>query len=290
MPSKSTTIQVAIIALLLAVLVVPSTGNAQVRSLISGECDCDSLTGQTLCEYTVLSGSPALSHIIMPIAENCAEIFSITSPFFTFGSPQLHKDNFCGEIFGIKADQELAEGQMTTITIIYDGCFRLGVDVIYAALKGGPNCELFPVEGVVDCDPPSCIKWSLDAEVVDFQIRKPGAYTSCLATMTLEANCQVNVGFESFGDLIPVRSTDQDPISAFYATTPPDQTDPPAEFLPPADFNQHTLVVPMDAGEYRFSIWGKIVIGNEVTACEYGDDATISLELENHITYVDPEQ
>ena len=107
MPSKSITIQVAIIALLLAVIVVPSTGSAQLKSLISGECDCDSLTGQLVCEYTVYSGIPALSHIIFPLAENCVEVFSVTSPFFTFGSPQLHKDNFCGEIFGIKADQEL---------------------------------------------------------------------------------------------------------------------------------------------------------------------------------------
>jgi hypothetical protein len=226
----------------------------------------------------------------MPIAENCVEVFSVTSPFFTFESPQLYKDNFCGEIFGIKADQELGEGQMTTITIFYDGCFELGIDVIYAALKGGPNCEIFPVEGVVDCDLPSCIKWSLDAGVMGFQVRKPGAYTSCIATMTLESNCRVNVSFESFSDLISVRSSRSGPISAFYATTPPDQTDPPAEFLPPADFNQHTLVVPMDAGEYRFSIWGKIVIGDEVTACEYEDDATISLELENHNTYIDQDQ
>ena len=249
MRSKLQSTQLIVTMWLFATLVYPLIGNAQVRSEIAGNCECDPLTKQMVCEYIVSSGTPALSHIIFPIAANCIGTFSVTSPYFTFGPPKLHKDNFCGEIFGIKADQELGEMQTTTITVTYDGCFRKGIDIVYAALKGGPNCQLFPVEGVVDCDQQTCIKWSLNAEVVEFQVRKPGTYASCLANMTLEANCQVTAGFESFGDLIPVRSssarlTSASPglISAFYATTPPEQPSPP-EFLTPADFNQQTGAV-----------------------------------------------
>lgn len=268
-------------------LASPLLVNAQ-DSYITGGCYCDYETRQTICTYEVFSGSPALSHMIFPMVPDCYDQFITTSDFFNFDTLQSYQDNFCGEIYGMKADQELEEGQWATFTITYDGLFPTGMGVVYAALKGGPNCEVFPVEGVIDCTPPPCIKWSLDASVFDFRIRKPGTYAACLALMTVESNWQINIGFDSFGDLIPVLPYGSGQIPAFYATAPAEQASPPEQFLTPADFDQQVLVVPIGAGEYRFSLWGKIEIGDEVTACEYGDEAIISLELENHEAYVDP--
>lgn len=272
---------------------IPVVATAQdVQSGIGGDCECDEESQTTTCTYTVISGRPALSHLLFPIPENCVGRFTVTSPFYTFSAPQTFNDQFCGEVFGIKADQELPEGQMTTFTITYedvcdDGTIGMVFATVFAALKGGPNCELIPVQGVVDCPLVPCVDWSLDASEFDFYIRKPGIFASRLATMTVEANTQVNITFESFGDLVPVQASESDPIAAFYATAPAEQPNPPALFLVPADFNQQVLIIPGDDEPHQFSLWSKIVNEIATTACEYHDAATITLTLENHEPWID---
>ena len=265
----------------------PLLVNAQ-ESYITGGCYCDYETRQTICTYEVFSGRPALSHMIFSMVPDCYDQFITTSDFFNFEPLQTYYSQWCGDIYGMKAEQELDEGQWASFTITYDGLFPLGMGTVYAVLKGGTVCDSFPVQGVIDCTPPPCIKWSLDAAIIDFEIRKPGTYAACLAIMTVESNWQINIGFDSFGDLIPVQPFGSSQIPAFYATAPAEQASPPEQFLTPVDFDQQVLVVPIGAGEYRFSLWGKIVIGDDITACEYGDDAIISLKLENHEDYIDP--
>jgi len=182
---------------------------------------------------------------------------------------------------------------MTTFTITYedvcdDGAIGMVVaGMLFAALKGGPNCELILVPGVVDCPFVPCVEWSLDATEFDFYIRKPGSFASRLATMTVEANTQVNITFESFGDLIPVQASESDPIAAFYATAPAEQTNPPELFLAPVAFNQQVLIIPGDDEPHQFSLWSKIITERATTACEYHDAATITLTLENHEPWID---
>jgi len=259
----------------------PQIVRAEVPSLITGECVYDSSLAQTICNYTVFSGRPALSHLIFPIPANCVERFTVSSPFFTFQEPQTYNDQFCGEIFGIKADQELDEGQVETFTITYDGAETLDIDVVYVALKGEANCELFPVPGVIDCPPVPSVRWSLQAREFEFQIKKPGAYAACLTTMTIESNMQVNVKFESFGDLIATECASAGSILMHYATAPVGEQRPPLDFLTPDEFNAHALVVPQDATAFEFSLWARIVVTNETSACEYRNNPVIQLILEN---------
>jgi hypothetical protein len=257
--------------------------------MITGECYYDYETRQTICTYEVFSGTPALSHMIYPMVPVCDDQYTVTSEFFDFDTPQLYQDNFCGEIYGMKADQELEEGQTATFTITYDGLFPTGMGTVYAALKGGPNCQVFPVEGVIDCTfQPNC-EFSLDFNVYDFYIRKPGVFAGLLATMTATSNLPINITFESFGDLNPVQASGSIPIPAFYATAPAELPDPPAQFFAPVDFNQQVVIIPADEAEHRFSIWSKLMVGKEISACEYMDDAIIRVEIENLEDYIDPE-
>lgn len=276
---------------LIIYLASPCLVNAQ-ESNISGGCYCDYETRQTICTYEVFSGRPALSHMIFPMIPVCVDKFTVTSDFFNFEAVQTYYDNFCGEIYGMKADQELGEGLMETFTITYDGLFPLGMGTVYAALKGGPNCEIFPVEGVIDCTfQPEC-EFSLDFSIYDFMIRKPGTWSGLLATFAATSNLPINITFESFGNLNPVQASQEAgsiPIPAFYATAPAELPDPPAQFFAPVDFNQQLIVIPGDEVEHRFSIWSKLMVGKEISACEYMDDAIIRVVIENLEEYIDPE-
>ena len=265
----------------------PQIVGAEMPSLITGECVYDSSLAQTTCNYTVFSGRPALSYFIFPICANCADQFTVSSPFFTFQEPQAYNDQFCGEVFGIKADQELAEEQVATFSIVYNGLCSTGVSIVYAALKGEADCELFPVPGVIDCPPVPSVRWSLQAREFGFQIKKPGAYAACLTTMTIESNMQVNVKFESFGDLIATECASAGSIPMHYATAPVGQQRPPADFLTPDEFNARAVVVPQDAAAFEFSLWARIVVTNETSACEYRNNPVIQLVLENSILVVD---
>ncbi|HUU46529.1 MAG TPA: hypothetical protein VM118_12430 [Acidobacteriota bacterium] len=265
-------------------VVIAGPQGVELTSSIIGECDCDSLTNTTKCTYKVFSGRPALSHLIYPLAANCVERYTVSSPFFTFAAPTLYKDRFCGDVFGIKADQELPEGDVTTFTVIYEGGCAHNIGMVDAALKGGAFCELIPVPGVLECDTLPCVEWSIDGSAFDYYVKKPGAYSGRMSTMTVKANMPVTVNFESFGDLIGVGMTW---IEAFYATAPADQTVPSMPFLPPAEFNQQVLNIPGDNEYHAFSLWSKIMVRTDATACEYHDEAIIQLVLENQKTWID---
>lgn len=291
MLSGSISVRLHISILVLVCLVAPALADAQ-ESYITGSCYCDYETGQTICTYEVFSGTPALSHMIYPMVPVCDDQYTVTSDFFSFEAVQTYYSLWCGEIYGMKADQELGEGLMATFTITYDGLFPLGMGTVYAVLKGGTVCDSFPVQGVIDCTfQPDC-EFSLDFTIYDFMIRKPGVFSGCLATMTAVSNLPINITFESFGDLNPVQArqaSGSTPIPAFYATAPAELRDPPVQFFAPVDFNQQVVIIPADEVEHRFSIWSKLMVGKEISACEYMDDAIIRVVIENLEDYIDPE-
>ena len=267
----------------------PQIVGVEVPSSITGGCYCDYETGQTICTYEVFSGTPALSHMIFSMVPVCDDQYTVTSDFFSFEAVQTYYSQWCGEIYGMKAEQELGEGLMATFTITYDGLFPLGMGTVYAVLKGGTVCDSFPVQGVIDCTfQPEC-EFSLNFTVYDFHIRKPGVFAGLLATMTATSNLPINITFESFGDLNPVQASGSTPIPAFYATAPAESPDPPAQFFAPVDFNQQVVIIPADEVEHRFSIWSKLMVGKEISACDYMDVAIIRVVIENLEDYIDPE-
>ena len=252
-------------------------------STIRGDCDCDTASGTTTCTYTVLSGRPALSHLVFPIVPDCVEDFTISSEFFDFKGPDAFYNPHCGEIFGIKNEHGMADGQVETFTITYDAIYPTGI--VYAILKSGPYCEAIPVPGVIDCPFVPCVKWAVDGTRFDFFVRKPGDYTALMAKMAVTANIPVTVSFASFEDLTGMQNSPPGMIPTFYAITGVEQAIPPGQFLPPAVFNQLILTVPGDEQTFEFALWTKILVGTQITACEYNDAAIITLVLENNTTW-----
>ncbi len=257
------------------------------QTAIVGDCVYDSVTFQMTCTYVVFSGIPALSHLIFPIPKNCDQSYTVISPYFNFESPQTYTDVFCGEIYGIKSDRELGEGQVEQFTVIYDGVQSYDVGTIYAALKGGANCEIFSVPAVIECPLVPSLRLSLEATDFVFKIKKPGAYGARLATMSLTSNTPVSISFKEFGELVPAEGFDQNAIPAYYATAPFTRETPPDNFLSPIDFNNHIINIPGDEIEYRFSIWTRIEVTNQNSACEYTNKAVIQLLLENSLLAID---
>ncbi len=259
--------------------------SASIRSIIVGECDCDSVSQTVTCTYTVVSGIPGLSHLVFPMPPNCVENFTFSSEFFNFEEPAAIRNPHCEDAFGLLDEQGMGDGQEETFTITYDACYPIGE--VYALIKSGRNCEMIPVPGVVDCPFVPCVEWSLDASAFNFYVRKPGIFASRLATMIVEGNIDLNITFESFGDLLPVAGSGSGAIPAFYATAPAAEPNPPLLFLTPADFNQQGLTIPGDEQEHRFSLWSKIEVTNVVTGCEYQNEAAITLTLENSEAWID---
>ncbi|MBI5868347.1 MAG: hypothetical protein HZB43_08690 [candidate division Zixibacteria bacterium] len=248
---------------------------------IVGGCDYDSVTQQTICKYTVYSGNPALSNLTFPIPNRCASLITVSSPLFKFSGPETYNSKWCGPIYGLKTEQGMKERQVTTFTIVYDGISPLGIGIVSANLKGGTNCEKFPVQGVVDCQDLPCVQWSLDATEFDFRIRKPEVLAGRLATMTVQGNTSSKITFSLFDNLAPLDGSGSPAIPASYAITPSDQPAPPVQFLSPALFNLQLLSVPGDETPHRFSIWSKIAPDRTIKACDYRNAAIITLTLEN---------
>ncbi len=254
---------------------------ARIPSRIVGVCDFDSVTQQTTCKYTVYSGCPALSNLTFPIPARCASLITVSSPLFSFTGPQTYNSKWCGSIYGLKTDQGMKERQVTTFTIVYDGINPLGIGIVSANLKGGTECEKFPVQGVVDCQELPCVQWSLDASEFDFRIRKPEVLAGRLATMKVQGNTSSTITFSLFDDLAPLDGSGSPAIPASYAITPSDQSVPPVQFLIPALFNQQFLSIPGDETPHLFSIWSRLAPDRTIKACDYVNSAIITLTIEN---------
>ncbi|UCG60794.1 MAG: hypothetical protein JSV52_10730 [Candidatus Zixiibacteriota bacterium] len=276
---------------ILVSLLVSNVAGIDFPSNISGDCMYDEATDRTICTYVVASGTPALSHLIIPFSENCIDKFEVTSSFFRFENPQAYDDPFCGEIYGIKSDREMGDGQVETFTISYVGNWmhKVGMDVVYAALKAANNCEVYPVPGVADCDfVPQC-EFSVNFTVSEFYTRKPGDYAGPIVCLTATSNLPINITFDSFGDLYPQASFGTGFIPALYQTAPVEQVQPPPAFLTPAEFNEQKVIIPDDEEEHSFCIWWKLSLGPEISGCEYSDDAAIVIEIENLEQYIELE-
>jgi hypothetical protein len=256
---------------------------AEVASFITGECVCDSSLDQTICNYTVFSGSPALSRFVLPMCAECEGRFKVSSPFFTFQEPQTYNDRDLGQVYGIMSDQRMNEKQVAGFTVTYDCICSTGVTTVRAVRVDNSSSELFTVPGATKCPPRYCVKVSLEGSESGFRVKKPGVFAAPLATMLVKSNVAAKIKFCSFGNLTPVAGGGTESISMRYATAPVGQTEPPAAFMDSCHFKNHQLFVPRNV-QFQFSLWARIEVTNEIPACEYSHDAVIQLTLENFST------
>jgi len=138
------------------------------------------------------------------------------------------------------------------------------------------------------------IVWTLSGSRYDWRVRKPGEYAANSLTATLKSNSDVEVDFRGFANLRYWASdrfpgVDQE-IETWYAYG--EASDPSGlKWIPAAEINGMDALVKdscdLHAG-YSWKLWNKIKVKECNSACEYNDNATITLVLQNQKCWIDP--
>lgn len=138
------------------------------------------------------------------------------------------------------------------------------------------------------------VEFSINGTRYDWRVRKPGTYGANSLTATLKSNYDVEIDFDGFADLQylgtgGVKRT----IDTWYAFGEgKDPGDTKLEFIPAADLNAMDTII-KDSGNlhngYSWKLWNKIKVENCNSACEYQDDANITLVLMNQKIWIDPQ-
>ena len=142
------------------------------------------------------------------------------------------------------------------------------------------------------------IEWSLTGTRWDWFVRKPGNYAANCITATIKSNQNVLVDYHEFGPLIA-----EDPDKAVFDTIPIWYTVGDYAMGPPPKGDAWTWCEDLNnAAEWDtifdsrqlhdgiiFKLWNYIHVVNCNSACEYHDDAWISLQLLCQKPWIDRE-
>jgi hypothetical protein len=148
------------------------------------------------------------------------------------------------------------------------------------------------------------IEWSINATEWKWRIRKVGPnlcqtdgyYAADCITFNLKSNYDVTVDFDGFADLERVEAGGVDryievwyALGDFWGGNPPPLTS--AEWVSAADLNNLTLTAE-DSQELHdgifYKLWNKIHVTSCNSACEYQDDATVTISLTCIKSWIDP--
>lgn len=131
------------------------------------------------------------------------------------------------------------------------------------------------------------VSWSMSGTRWDWFVRKPGNYAADCITATLKSNQHVLVDYHDFGPLVAESSSVLDTIPIWYAvgdfaSGPPVKGDPAwvyaTDMNDPAEWDTVYDSFQLHNG-IQFKLWNYIHVENCNSACEYDDDAYISLIL-----------
>jgi len=129
------------------------------------------------------------------------------------------------------------------------------------------------------------LEFSLSGTRWDWQVRKPGTYATDCITATVASNGDLEIDFDGFANLL---GTDGE-IPTWYAYGKgPVGT---LTWIEAGALNgmdaQILDCVGLHAG-YSWKLWNKIEVVECNSACEYDDEATITLVLDNQKDWIDP--
>lgn len=154
---------------------------------------------------------------------------------------------------------------------------------------GSCNKTYWEIPVTVHASVAQWIEFSLSGSRYDWRVRKPGIYAANSLTAALKSNSDVEIEFEGFGNLDGggVRGY----IDTWYAygATLPGSEDP--RWIPASALDGMSPTVPDSAGlhtGYSWKLWNKIKVTECNSACEYQDDAKITLVLMNQKCWIDP--
>ncbi len=136
------------------------------------------------------------------------------------------------------------------------------------------------------------ISWSISATRWDWRVRKPGKYAADCITFWMKSNNDVLVDYEGFEDL-QYQGTGgvNQSIATWYAYSATGASTPPtAGWVTAANLNGHDDLVEdsvdLHAG-LSFKLWNMIEVVDCNSSCEYEDEATVTLVLQNIKDWID---
>ena len=131
------------------------------------------------------------------------------------------------------------------------------------------------------------VEFSLSGTRWDWRVRKPGTYATDCITASLKSNGDLELDFAGFGNLVGAGGVI--PIWYAYDSTLPAPVD--ARWVPAVDLDAMDALIP-DCVElhegFSWKLWNKIEVADCDSACEYTDDAQITLVLKNQKDWIDP--
>jgi hypothetical protein len=139
------------------------------------------------------------------------------------------------------------------------------------------------------------VEWSLSGSRYDWRVRKPGTYAANSLTAVLKSNSDLEFDFEGFENL-KYQGSGQFPgvkqeIETWYAYGEADGLGA-LSWIPAAALNAKDCLVKDSEDLHEglsVKLWNKIMVDECNSACEYEDDATITLVLQNCKIWIDPE-
>lgn len=156
--------------------------------------------------------------------------------------------------------------------------------------NGECNYTKWPIDVTVHASVAQWVDWSISGTRYDWRVRKPGEYAANSLTAFIQSNSDVEVDFEGFEDLQyqgDVAPGAEGKIETWYAYG--EGGPGGVKWIPAPAMNR--AEVP-DSGDLHagisWKLWNKIKVVECNSACEYQDDAIITLVLKNLKCWIDP--
>jgi len=159
------------------------------------------------------------------------------------------------------------------------------------------NQQIWEIPVKVHASVTQWVEWSLSGTQWTWLVRKPGTYAANCISATLKSNYDVDIKFDGFNDLEvqePGKSVNPF-IPIYYAYGPGGEgggPPPPDAFIPAEELNGLDCLVPDSERLHEgrsWKLWNYIEVLPCNSACEYQDDATITIELKGVKIWIDPE-
>lgn len=184
--------------------------------------------------------------------------------------------------------QEWVEHATLPIEEVNARLFRGGDEI-----TGNCNKKYWEVPVYVHASVAQWIDFSLDWNQFDWYIRKPGIYAGNSIEACVASNSDIYIDYEGFDNLMPDDPTvgTGNPISVWYGLEIGLETPlTTGEWVAAPDLNGDDDTIE-DCEKLHYSLcwklWNKIEVIECNSACEYSDDATITLTLLNQKTWID---
>ena len=174
----------------------------------------------------------------------------------------------------------------------------------FASNEAFGNCNKYKwvIDVTVHASVAQWIDFTMTGTRWDWFVKKPGWYAANCISAEVASNGDVKIDYDGFGDLEPL-GDGKLPIPIWYSFGP-SITEASAGWVRSFDLNNNDNL--LDESEYWYTVddrfrnklhegilwklWNRINVVNCNTACEYHDDATITLTLESQKGWIEPEE